>query len=229
MFGQTKIIPNESSSSLLIYATRADMVVIKGIIEKLDVPLAQVLVEAVIMDVTLGNTFNFGVSAAQNPASLNPSGSILGGGGMVNSSSPFVSFMRTVTSVTNSLAPARCMAHPLTSSISSSIGTNGAFGNALSGGASYFANIGPNWDVAVNAAESDNHANIIQRPRIQTSQAKAAQFFVGNTVPYVTGTYSGYSGLRRQLLLPVLRGCGTGCHALHQSRRLGGHGHPAGN
>ena len=61
-------------------------------------------------------------------------------------------------------------------------------------GVSYFANIGPNWDVAVTAAESDNHANIIQRPRIQTSQAKPAQFFVGNTVPYVTGTYNGYSG-----------------------------------
>ena len=68
LFGQTKIIPNESSSSLLIYATRQDMEVIKGIIAKLDVPLAQVLVEAVIIDVTLGNTFNFGVSAAQNPA-----------------------------------------------------------------------------------------------------------------------------------------------------------------
>jgi len=194
LFGQTKIIPNESSSSLLIYATRSDMVTIKGIIEKLDVPLAQVLVEAVIMDVTLGNTFDFGVSAAQNPASLNPSGSILGGGGMVNSSSPFVSFMRTVTSVTNSTISTLPGATTQSSVISSSIGTNGAFGNALSGGASYFANIGPNWDVAVNAAESDNHANIIQRPRIQTSQAKAAQFFVGNTVPYVTGTYSGYSG-----------------------------------
>jgi general secretion pathway protein D len=193
LFGQTKIIPNESSSSLLIYATRTDMEVIKGIIAKLDVPLAQVLVEAVIMDVTLGNTFNFGLSAAQNPASLNPSGSILGGGGMVNSSSPFISFMRNFATNYTGFGTSS-IAGPGISTITSSAGTNANFGNNLSSGASYFANIGPNWDVAVSAAETDNHANIIQRPRIQTSQAKPAQFFVGNTVPYVTGTYNGLSG-----------------------------------
>ena len=43
LFGQTKIIPNLSSSTLLIYATRKDMEAIKEIIAKLDVPLAQVL------------------------------------------------------------------------------------------------------------------------------------------------------------------------------------------
>lgn len=73
--------------------------------------------------------------------------------------------------------------------------TNGGFGNNLPGGASWFGNIGPNWDVAVTAAQTDNNANIIQRPRIQTSQAKPAQFFVGDTVPYVTGnSYGGYGG-----------------------------------
>ncbi|HAO81073.1 MAG TPA: hypothetical protein DCQ92_19315, partial [Verrucomicrobia subdivision 3 bacterium] len=40
LFGQTKIIPNESSSSLLVFATRQDMVMITNIIAKLDVPLA---------------------------------------------------------------------------------------------------------------------------------------------------------------------------------------------
>src|SRR5208282_5035359 len=45
----------------------------------------------------------------------------------------------------------------------------------------------------VSAAASDSHASIIQRPRIQTSQAKAATFFVGDTVPYVTSTYN-YGG-----------------------------------
>ena len=58
---------------------------------------------------------------------------------------------------------------------------------------SYFGSIGPNWNVALSAAASDSHASIIQRPRIQTSQAKPAQFFVGDTVPYVTSTYN-YGG-----------------------------------
>ena len=196
LFGQTKIIPNESSSSLLIYATRADMAVIKGIIEKLDIALQQVLVEAIIMDVTLGNTFNFGVSAAQNPSTLSPGGSILGGGGMNNGPS-FIQFLRNVTtnygtifSGTNAIQSAI----GTSTSITSSAGTNSTFGNNLASGFSYFGNIGPTWDVAVTAAESDTHASIIQRPRIQTSQAKPAQFFVGETVPYVTSTYNGYSG-----------------------------------
>ena len=189
LFGQTKIIPNESSSSLLIYATRADMAVIKGIIAKLDVPLAQVLIEAVIIDYSLGpNTFNFGLSAAQNPVQ---NGKFIGGGG-VNNGQSFANFLQTVITPTNSSGTA---GSPI-STITSSVGTNaGAFSSALPGGLSYFGSIGSTWDLAMTAAQSDSHASVIQRPRIQTSQAKAAQFFVGDTVPYVTGnTYGGAYG-----------------------------------
>ncbi|MDR3460091.1 MAG: hypothetical protein P4N60_21910 [Verrucomicrobiae bacterium] len=181
LFGQTKIIPNESSSTLLIYATRQDMAMIKEIIAKLDVPLAQVLVEAIIMDVTIGNTFSLGVSAAQNQKAFTGSSAtnlqnIIGAGGFNNGQSFFNFLNQSVGS----------------NGVSSGTGT---IGNSLPGGLSYFANIGPTFDLAVQAAQSDNRANVIQRPRIQTSQAKAAQFFVGNTVPYVTGnTYGGAYG-----------------------------------
>jgi len=176
LFGQTKIIPNLSSSTLLIYATRPDMEVIKGIIAKLDVPLAQVLVEALIIDYTLGDKFSFGVSAAQNPKtfwnqnnSTNIVNTVAGAGGANNGQS-FYNFANQT------------------------LGTNASsssFANNLGSGFSYFGNIGPTWDVAVNAAQSDSHASIIQRPRIQTSQAQPAQFFVGDTVPYVTGNTYG--------------------------------------
>jgi len=45
--------------------------------------------------------------------------------------------------------------------------------------------------VALQAAQADSTTTVIQRPRIQTSQAKAASFFVGQTVPYVTGSTYG--------------------------------------
>jgi general secretion pathway protein D len=81
--------------------------------------------------------------------------------------------------------------------LNSALGTNGtltsSFANSLPGGLSYFGNIGPSWDVALQAAASDSSVTVIQRPRIQTSQAKEASFFVGNTVPYVTSTYNGGS------------------------------------
>jgi general secretion pathway protein D len=175
IFGQTKIIADDRSNSLLVFATRPDMEKIKEIVGKLDVLLSQVLIEAVIIDYSLGpNTFTFGVSAAQNPKSFSGgTNGILGAGGMNNGQS-FYNFATGLLGSSNT-----------TTSASS------AFGNSLPGGLSYFGNIGPTWDVAVQAAETDSHASIIQRPRIQTSQAKAASFFVGETVPYVTGNSYG--------------------------------------
>ena len=155
------------------------MDVIKGIIAKLDVPLAQVLIEAVIVDYTLGNNFSFGVSAAQSPQTFNPGNStpVTGAGG-VNNGQQFYNFATGLLGASNSSASA-----------------SSAFGNSLPSGLSYFGNIGPTWDVAVTAAQSDSHASIIQRPRIQTSQAVPGQFFVGSSVPYITGSYS-YNGVQ---------------------------------
>jgi len=175
VFGQTKIIADQRSNSLLIFATRSDMDRIKAVIEKLDVLLAQVLIESVIIDVELSKALQTGVSVAQGPQTYSPSQGIAGGGGSINGGPSFLNFLNSATNGGYSL-----------STNSSSI-----FGNVLSPGLSYFGNIGPNWDVAVQAAASDSKSSVIQRPRIQTSQAKAASFFVGQTVPYVTGSTYG--------------------------------------
>jgi len=117
----------------------------------------------------LGSSFQFGTSVAQNPQSYgNASGApITGAGGFNNGTG----FLNTLTNGTS------------TSTFANNLGSGS--------GLSYFGNIGPNWDVAVSALAADNNATVIQRPRIQTSQAKPATFFVGNTVPYVTGSYGG--------------------------------------
>jgi general secretion pathway protein D len=180
LLGPTKIIADERANALLVYATQQDMKTIKDIVAKLDVLLPQVLIESVIMDVSLGNSWNFGVSVAQNPKSFSggtPPNSYSGGGGFNNGQS-FFDFVNS-TLGTNST--------PI---------SNSAFGNSLGSGLSYFGNLGPTWDVAVAAAAADNSVSIVQRPRIQTSQAKEAQFFVGSTVPYVTSVYynSGIGG-----------------------------------
>ncbi|MGH7988663.1 MAG: secretin N-terminal domain-containing protein, partial [Limisphaerales bacterium] len=173
ILGQTKIIADERANSLLVFATPQDMTTIKSIVSKLDVLLSQVLIESVIMDVSLGKSWNYGVSAAQNPKtfsgnSTNIIQNILGGGG-VNNGPSFYDFLNKA------------------------LGTNGtsssSFANTLPSGLSYFGNIGPSWDVALQAAAADSSVTVIQRPRIQTSQAKEASFFVGETVPYVTSSY----------------------------------------
>jgi general secretion pathway protein D len=181
IFGQAKIIADERANSLLVFATREDMAQIKHVISQLDVLLAQVLIESVIIDYSLGpDTLKYGVSAVQNQKTIpgsNPQVTTVGG---VKNGQSFFDFVNSALNPSN-----------LTSSATS---PNAAtIGNSLPGGLSYFGSIGPTWDVALQAAASDSHASIIQRPRIQTSQAKAAQFFVGDTVPYVTSTYN-YGG-----------------------------------
>jgi general secretion pathway protein D len=170
VFGQTKIIADQRSNSLLVFATRQDMVSIKNVVEKLDVLLSQVLIESVIMEVSLDHGWNFGVSAVQQPSAIN-SANFKGTGGFNNGPS----FFNFISGATNNLG-------------GSSSGTN----SLLNSGLSYFGQIGKdNYDIAVQAAASDSSITIIQKPRIQTFQAQAASFFVGNTVPYVTSTYNG--------------------------------------
>jgi general secretion pathway protein D len=177
IFGQAKIIADERANSLLVFATRQDMDQIKLVISKLDVLLAQVLIESVIIDYSLGpDTLSLGTSVAQNPQNYGTSLPVQGAGG-VNNGQSFYNFANGLLGASNTTGTA----------------TSSAFGNSLGGGLSYFGSIGPNWNVALSAAASDSHASIIQRPRIQTSQAKPAQFFVGDTVPYVTSTYN-YGG-----------------------------------
>jgi general secretion pathway protein D len=170
ILGQTKIVADERSNSLLIYATKTDMDTITNIVSKLDVLLAQVLIETVIMEVDLNKQWNFGISVAQQPATAIQ----VSGVGAINNGQPFFNFLNAMT--TN--------------------GWPGNFTTTAPNGLSYMLNIGQNWDVAMQAAASDSSTHIIQRPRIQTSQAKEAQFFVGQSVPYVTSVYynSGFNG-----------------------------------
>jgi general secretion pathway protein D len=180
ILGQTKIIADERTNSLLIFATRQDMEIIKKIISQLDVVLAQVLIETIIMDVTIDNTWNLGVSAAQEPNNFSANSA---GGGANNSGQNFLSLLGN--SGTN-----------VTSSFFGSFTTN--LNGVLGSGLSYWGNLGsgPTFDLALQAAASDSRVNVIQKPRIQTSHATPASLFIGSTVPYVSSTYygGGYAG-----------------------------------
>ncbi|MCW5554129.1 MAG: hypothetical protein KIS67_18480 [Verrucomicrobiae bacterium] len=160
IIGETKIIADARSNSLLIFATRQDMKMVKDIIEKLDVVLAQVLIETIIMDISLGNSFNFGISGVQGTRDF--SGSFTGAGGM--NATKLFDFN------TNSL------------------------GGLLGSGLKYFGKVDDDIYVSLEAMAQDGRANVIQKPRIQTSHATPASIFIGETVPYISGTYYGYGG-----------------------------------
>lgn len=166
ILGETKIIADIRSNSLLVFASRQDMEMIKDIISKLDVVLAQVLIETVIMDVSFGNDWTLGVTAGQPPQTKDN----VTYGGYYNN--------------TGQLG--------LLENFLNSIGTtNGIFPSGT--GLNYFGRFGGDLNIAVNALASDSRVNVIQKPRIQTSHATPASIFVGSTVPYISGTYFGGS------------------------------------
>jgi len=176
IIGQNKIIADERSNSLLVFAMRQDMEMIKDVISKLDVVLAQVLIETTILDVSLNNRWNLGISAAQTTRDLG--GGVLGAGSANHAK--FFNFGG---------------------------GTNNPSEQLLGQGLRYFLNVDRDFFINLEAAASDGAVRVIQKPRIQTSHATPASFFVGETVPYITGTYYG--------------GWGGGPSAQYQQLRVG--------
>jgi len=68
-----RIVPNEQNNSLLIYANGEEYGFIKEALKKLDQPVAQVLIEATLAEVTLTDDLRFGVdfSTLQSTGSTN--------------------------------------------------------------------------------------------------------------------------------------------------------------
>jgi general secretion pathway protein D len=193
IIGPNKIVADVRSNSLMVFASRNDMLTIKKIISQLDVVLAQVLIETIILDVQLGNAWNFGVQAGQQPNQFNKT--FTGGGTLNNAKNPLgtgtaflnqmmqtftTNFVGGVTNITSAFTPNPNIVYP------------------DSGGLSYYGKLAGslNWDVMVQAAASDSRVNVVQRPQIQTSHATPGRIFIGKTVPYVSGSYygGGYGG-----------------------------------
>ncbi len=55
-----KILADERTNSLIIMASKSDLLALEGIISDMDMMLSQVLVEAVVLEVNLGDTFESG-------------------------------------------------------------------------------------------------------------------------------------------------------------------------
>jgi general secretion pathway protein D len=163
VLGQTKIIADERTNSLLVFATRPDMETIKKIVGQLDVVLAQVLIEAAVIEVALNNHKELAFSYLQKTPST--AGNYYSGIGAINNNN--------ILNRGNFLLPGA---------------TNLA---GLSGGFSYLASFGNDLDVSISALASDSKARILQRPRIQTSHAVPASIFVGESRPYPSGSYYG--------------------------------------
>jgi general secretion pathway protein D len=87
LLSDARIVPDERSNSLIVYANRKDMTMITNIVSKVDVLLAQVLIEGIVMAVNIGDGLEVGVSWLQRPRQF---GSDFSGAGLINSGNPFL-------------------------------------------------------------------------------------------------------------------------------------------
>jgi general secretion pathway protein D len=120
---------------LLIFASKSDLITISNIIDKLDVVLQQVLIEAIVMEVSLGNDLSYGVSYLQTkPTTF---GDVASGIGAIRNV-PFLSAANF-----------------------GSLATNAA--GSLPSGFSYYASF-MNFDATATAVANDSRVNVISPP-----------------------------------------------------------------
>lgn len=93
ILGEVKLVADERTNAILVFANQQDLKMIKRIIGELDKVQSQVLIEAIIMEVSLTDSLNYGVSATQNPKAFGRdftgAGAILNGQGFLNNLTNF--------------------------------------------------------------------------------------------------------------------------------------------
>ena len=140
-------------------------------VEELDVVQPQVLIEAIIMDVSLTDNREFGINILQQEtklgANIRTAGGVNNGGG---------GFMSQFGAATNSLGNA--------------IGS-------LAGGFPYYGLLGRNWETAIRAVETDSFGAVLSRPQILTTHAEPAELFIGESLPFPSSSGADFTGVSR--------------------------------
>ena len=188
-----RIVPDYRSNSLIVFANDRDMAKIDEIVKEVDSILAQVLIEAIIVNVNLSDGMDTGVNILMNESSgSNPNfitGSKNGGPSMVaNTPAP------TNPTVQPGQGGNGGNAQVVAEATGNAVGT--LTSGMLSGGFSYLSRYEDGLDFAMSAVANSSSARLMQTPRIQTSHAVPATFFNGERVPYQgsSGYSSGYGG-----------------------------------
>lgn len=187
---------HEATNSLIITAPPDMMQTFETIIRQLDIRLAQVLVEAIIVEVSENKAQQLGVQWLF-------AGS---GGDAPVGGANFTNIGPGVISVAGAAAQNRGIDNGQTTVVNPDTGvsttttnrTNGDNGVALgtllsgvSGLAVGVANKGLDWGVFVQALGSDTDTNILSTPSIMALDNQEASIHVGQEVPIITGAATG--------------------------------------
>ncbi len=169
----TTIWADAQTNALVITAPPKTMRSLKAVIDKLDIRRAQVLVEAVIVDVTEDKSSELGVTWI-----LDGSDTDAGAG---------------ATSFDGQTRPG---AAQFAAGVSSDdlASTLGQIPDGLSYAVGRFENTGTNWAALLRALRGDANTNILGTPSIVTMDNEEAEINVGQEVPFLTGSFSNATG-----------------------------------
>jgi len=161
--GDVKVVADKATNALLITADPSDIKAVGRIIDRLDVRRRQVLVEALIVEVSGNASQRFGVEWMASGGA---------GAGVQN--------FKNIQPVGAALATNAALATPASTAATLAAAaptglTVGVVNQALSIGA------------LVHAMESDNDANVLSTPNLLTMDNEEAEIVVGKNVPFLTG------------------------------------------
>jgi general secretion pathway protein D len=158
--GSVRITADENTNSLVLLASPEDFRVLKGVIDRLDIPRRQVYVEAVVVEVGSQDELDMGIG--YHFGNANDSGGISYGSAQMNASS----FGINTADLLSGLAM-------------------GVFGQAipvtLADGSVF--NV-PAFGIALNALASNSAVNILSNPNILVLDNEEATINVGRNVPF---------------------------------------------
>jgi len=170
--GDVKIVSEPATNALLITADPSDMTAINGIIDKLDIRRLQVLIEALIVEVSEGTGEQFGVEWRSATDFTGTGTQTFGGTVFSNSAGTNI----------NTVA-----ANPFAAGSGLAVGVSKG---TVSFGGLDFLNLG----TLARALSTKSDANILSTPNILTMDNEEAEIIVGKNVPFITGQNSTQGG-----------------------------------
>ncbi|GGB71595.1 type II secretion system secretin GspD [Shewanella inventionis] len=180
------IMAHPDTNSLVISAEPDQLRTIESVINQLDIRRAQVLVEAIIVEISEGDNVGFGVQWGSTSGGLTqfnnigPSISEVGAGVLAAQEEE-----GTTVTVTNSDGGSTTTTNPTSDGdytlIAEALGkVNGMAWGVTTG----------NFAALIQAVSSDTNSNILATPSITTLDNQEASFIVGDEVPILTGSTS---------------------------------------
>ena len=169
--GESKVLADKDTNALVITAPPKAMRQIKAVIDQLDIQRSQVLVEAIIAEISDSKTSQLGLDfAAYNP-----------NGGAISS---------ILSAQTLSALTAFGTGGPL-----AALGT--AVGQGVTAGGVSIQNdgrSGTSFGVILRALQSDGDTNVLSTPSLVSLDNEESEVKVGQEVPFTTGSFTNTGG-----------------------------------